>query len=225
VEERVARLNENLVGGQLIEIRTQPVFVDIAWAPDSARRCLSKLGNESPSELGWLNEKFSAQDAGDVAREISQDQPSVAANGSAQLWICVARFAEGAGAWDAAADAWLEAATRADGADRISGLVSSAIAAHVGGDDDRYARLIDEAAAADPNHPRLRLERAGNASAWAYSTVKGRTSTRREKRPKTRSALGNGSSNKVAGRRVRACSCSRLTPFALPVTSTDRVHY
>lgn len=161
--DEVRTFREEMRQSQLVEVRTEPVFIDIAWAPDSVQRALAELGRIAPAELQWLTDQFAHGSHAQVAHELTQRPPSTAASGPPQLWICVARFAERAGAWDAAIAAWLEAAERADGADRVSGMVNAAIAAHVKGDGSRYESLMEEAVRLDGDHPRVQLELAGRA--------------------------------------------------------------
>ncbi len=79
--------------------------------------------------------------------------------GGVDLWALLAHMAENAGEWTAAVDAWEVKASMETGYDRAGSLVSAAACAGVAEDLATQERLLEEAAAEDENHPRLRLER------------------------------------------------------------------
>ena len=83
-------------------------------------------------------------------------------DGSAELWVAAARFAEQQGDWQLAREAWETAAGR-DGADRVAFLVSASVSADIAGDADGARELLEAARSLDPNHPRVRLQDVNQA--------------------------------------------------------------
>jgi hypothetical protein len=86
--------------------------------------------------------------------------PAWLAEANDEVWSAVARLAESGGEWAAASLSWEAAAGRETGDVRADRLVAAAVAAEVGGDDERHERLLGQARSENPRHPRLILEEA-----------------------------------------------------------------
>lgn len=145
------RGHANAVGGADARV----VIAD--WGPEWTRKALDALASAHPDEFVALKDALSA---GEVENLLAAP-PGWLADGSWQLWIATARFAEEHGNWPLAADAWQQAAGRS-GADRARCLVGAATAASMAGDEDHAAASAAAARDVDPDHPRLKLHLAGD---------------------------------------------------------------
>jgi len=93
-----------------------------------------------------------------AARWIAEPpEPLVAA--SWQLWVVVTRVAERGGEWRAGVDGWLRVSELRGG--ELRAIVNASIAAGVAGNTELEAGLLERARAIDPDHPKIKLQEAG----------------------------------------------------------------
>lgn len=143
-----------------IEVR----YVRSDWGPDWTRRALKTLGDLHPEELLKLQERLGQGSDPKVVEDLIRRPEDWMQDGSAELWVAAARFAEQQGDWQLAREAWETAAQR-EGADRVEFLVSASVSAELAGDADAATQLLEAARDLDPEHPRVRLQdvnQAGN---------------------------------------------------------------
>jgi hypothetical protein len=142
------------VGPQVTATTGQPTrYVWSDWGPDWTRKALTKLGEDHPEELVQLQAALDT----DTIEQLLQDEPGWLANGSWQLWVAAARFAEEHGNWPLSSQAWRRASSR-PGADEARCLVGAAIAAGMTGDTATSGELLAAARKTDADHPRVLLQ-------------------------------------------------------------------
>lgn len=137
------------------------------WGPEWTRKALKELGTAAPDELALLQQVLTERSV----EELAAMPPPWLADGSWQLWIAVARFAEEHGNWSLASTAW-ETAGQRPGADTVRCLSSASVAAETGGDEGRAATITQQARKLDPEHPRIRLLDAHEDAPDAETLVK-----------------------------------------------------
>ena len=133
-------------------------------APSWPLKALRELARSHPAELDWLLASVGDPPTVTPARALVHAWPPELQHGSKELVNTVIRLAESGGDWPAASAGWRRYAERYDGSERADLLVRAAIAAGVGGDADAHKRLLAQAERADPDSPRLRLERMDDAA-------------------------------------------------------------
>ncbi len=127
--------------------------------PAWERKAIARLARSDPSALQWLQSEVGEPADPDVVAALIRRWPEKLAQGSFDLAHAVVRQAERGARWTEAADVWERLAHRAERALRADHLVCAAVDAKIGGESKRYATLLDDAEAADPTAPRLRLVR------------------------------------------------------------------
>jgi hypothetical protein len=126
------------------------------------RRAIKQLAEREPSTWGWLSTRVGEPAEGDRVVALVEEWPEQLATGSVDLCFALARQAERCARWKTAADVWQRFADRFSGATRADYLVRAAIDARMANNDDRYTSLLVTADQADPDSPRLRLERVND---------------------------------------------------------------
>ena len=129
------------------------------------RKAVGQLAVTNPSALEWLRDRLGdlKEPTPESIVRLVPDWPPPLAEGSRDLITALARTAESCALWAEASEVWERLAARHVGAARADHLVRAAIDADVGGDSQRRLRLLSQAEQADPDSPRLRLERMDDA--------------------------------------------------------------
>lgn len=132
------------------------VLEDIpAWE----RKAIARLAKSDPIAYEWLQSEVGEPADPDRVVDLIRRWPDQLDGGSFDLAHAVARQAERGARWSEAADVWVRLAGRAEGSQRADWLVCAAVDAKVGGEPERYAKLLADAESADRTAPRLRLVR------------------------------------------------------------------
>ena len=137
-------------------------YVRSDWGPDWTRRALRTLGDRHPDELLKLEELLGRSSAPEVVEDLIRRPEDWMRDGSPELWVAAARFAEQQGDWQLAREAW-ETASEREGADKVEFLVSASVSADIAGDADAARELLEAARRLDPEHPRVRLQDVNQA--------------------------------------------------------------
>ena len=140
------------------EVRTPPKLVLLTDAPLAIEKAVRALSTEAPQDLVLVGHLIGEPSAGEQAAAMILQPSEGLQAASYQAWVFLVRHAEQVGRFDAATVGW-EQVSRLRGGHAKS-LVNAAILASIAGDDERSARLLDEAESADPNEPKLLIERA-----------------------------------------------------------------
>jgi hypothetical protein len=144
----------------LARMPPRTLFVTNDWAPERLRERLESLRKNDPDMFERLNVLLGSPPENGLVRVAAKEPPEWLRNAGAVVWEVLARIAESRGEWSAASEAWERLAGAQDSSfQRAGSLVSAAIAAKMGDDEDRYDVLIGRAQEADAEHPRLVLER------------------------------------------------------------------
>ena len=130
------------------------------WGPAWTRRALEDLAQHSEAEALRLQDELRADADPSTVTRLIREPPKWMADGSFRMWTAAARFAEQQGDWALAREAW-EETSRREGADKVSCLVSAAVAADTAGDEQAGDKLMKEARALNPKHPRVLLQDVG----------------------------------------------------------------
>jgi hypothetical protein len=123
------------------------------------RKAVRRLVENEPETWSWLCDQVGEPADANRVVELVGGWPDRLANGSVDALVAVARLAEGRAAWSAASTVWERAASRVEGTARADHLVRAAVDAGQARDAAARERLLTAAEQADPDSPRLHLER------------------------------------------------------------------
>lgn len=127
--------------------------------PAWERKAIRRLASSAPDAWNWLCSKVGDPANPDRIVALAEEWPEQLENGSFDLCHALLRLAESRARWTTAADIWERLADRSKGPLRADHLVCAAVDAKVGGEPERYTKLLNEAEVADRAAPRLRLVR------------------------------------------------------------------
>jgi hypothetical protein len=134
-------------------------LLTLEWAPEAAKKALTRLGVADPDSLARLERAAGAPIDPERLEQLVEESPAWLGDGKIELLRALAKLLEANGRWQLAADVWEEASYKVAGDQRADGLVRAAIAASMASDERRHEQLLERAEAISPEHPRLLLER------------------------------------------------------------------
>jgi hypothetical protein len=137
-------------------VARRPRYFDVGSLNRAVANAVRDLVKHHEDEYPLIEPLLNARDSATRAATWIAQPPDVLAGVSWRFWVAVTRVAERSGDWSAGADGWLRIAELRGG--DVRSIINAAIAAGVGGDDERKRRLLDRARAIDADHPKLRLE-------------------------------------------------------------------
>jgi hypothetical protein len=184
-DERSAQHHEHQVTRNLMassftelqsEVRTPSKLFLLTDPPLAVAKAVRALSTEASQDLALVGHLIGEPSAGGQAAAMILEPSQALQEASYHAWVFLVRQAEQVGRFDAAAVGWEQISTLRGG--HAKSLVNAAIVASIAGDDERSARLLDEAKSVDRNEPKLLIELADRKDSFEekFAALEGVTS-------------------------------------------------
>lgn len=137
-------------------VSVPPRVVSLDWAATDVKSDLGKLKDTNRPAFDGITGLGTPPNPEMIEVTVRHPPPWLA-EADGFVWDVLARVAQKAGAWAAAASAWKAAADRQGRDDQLRSLIAGSVAAVIGNDDERERAFLTEAAELAPDHPRVLL--------------------------------------------------------------------